>query len=98
MKEYSVYITTNNTGTLYVGMTGDLPHRMDQHKAKTFPGFTNKYWVDKLVYFEMTSDPIAAISREKQLKGWRRSKKISLIESMNPGWLDLSIDTSAGSA
>ncbi len=95
MKEYSVYITTNNTGTLYIGVTSDLTHRMNQHKSKNLPGFTQKYGVDKLVYFETTPDPSAAIQREKQLKGWRRSKKIALIELMNPGWLDLFMDPSA---
>lgn len=98
MKQYYVYILTNNTGTLYIGVTNDLDRRMTEHKAGLVVGFSQRYGVNKLVYYEETSDVGAAISREKQLKGWRRSKKTNLIESMNPGWLDLSIDASAGSA
>jgi putative endonuclease len=73
-------------------MTGDLEHRVYQHKKKLVSGFTSKYNVDHLVYFEETSDAQAAIAREKQLKGWRRSRKAALITGMNPEWRDLAAD------
>jgi putative endonuclease len=85
-----VYIMTNKSGTLYTGVTNNLERRIYEHKHHLVKGFTNKYNIDKLVYFEETSDINAAISREKQIKGWLRKKKIALIESMNPGWKDLS--------
>jgi putative endonuclease len=89
-KVFCVYILTNPANkVLYVGMTSDLGGRMYQHKHGLTPGFTSKYEVTKLVYFEETSDPSAAIEREKQLKRWRRSKKIWLIEKQNPDWTDL---------
>ena len=88
--QYFVYIMTNKSGTLYTGVTNNLERRIYEHKNHLVKGFTNKYKIDKLVYFEETSDINAAISREKQIKGWLRKKKIALIESMNPGWKDLS--------
>jgi putative endonuclease len=91
MNNYYVYIMTNNSKTLYTGMTNDLTRRVYEHKQKLIPGFTQKYNITKLVYFEETSDVNAAISREKQIKGWLREKKITLIESMNPEWKDLSV-------
>ena len=75
---------------MYVGMTSNLEVRVDQHKNKRLDGFTKHYNVTRLVYFEATNEVLAAIAREKQIKGWRRSKKIALIESMNPQWRDLS--------
>ena len=90
MHNYYVYIMTNNSKTLYTGMTNDLTRRVYEHKQKLIPGFTQKYNITKLVYFEETSDVNAAIAREKQIKGWLRAKKITLIESMNPDWKDLS--------
>ncbi len=87
---YSVYITGSISGTLYVGMTGNLQFRIRQHKEHTFRGFTAKYEVDRLLYYETYGDVLAAIRREKQLKGWRRQKKIALIEQANPQWRDLS--------
>lgn len=81
---------TNKSGTLYTGVTNNLERRIYEHKHHLVKGFTNKYNIDKLVYFEETTDIHAAISREKQIKGWLRKKKIALIESMNPGWKDLS--------
>jgi putative endonuclease len=81
---------TNKSGTLYTGVTNNLERRIYEHKHHLVKGFTNKYNIDKLVYFEETNDINAAISREKQIKGWLRKKKIALIESMNPGWKDLS--------
>jgi putative endonuclease len=82
---------TNKSRTLYTGITNDLERRVYEHKQKLVPGFTAKYNIDRLVYFEATQDVHAAISREKQIKGWLRAKKIALIESMNPEWGDLSV-------
>lgn len=90
MKQYFVYILTSKTGTLYTGMTNDLGRRVYQHKHKLVEGFTAKYDVNRLVYFETFGDVQEAVAWEKQIKGWRRSKKIELIESMNPKWQDLS--------
>lgn len=92
MKEYYVYIMTSRSGTLYTGVTSDLRRRVYEHKHKLLPGFTSKYNVRRLVYFESTSDVHAALSREKQIKAWRRAKKIALVESRNPQWQDLSED------
>jgi putative endonuclease len=88
--QYFVYILTNKSGNLYTRVTNNLERRVYEHKHHLVKGFTNKYNIDKLVYFEETNDINAAISREKQIKGWLRKKKIALIESMNPGWKDLS--------
>ncbi|CAD5983274.1 MULTISPECIES: GIY-YIG nuclease family protein [Planktothrix] len=92
MKNYYVYIMTNKSKTLYTGVTNDLTRRVYEHKHKLIPGFTQKYNITKLVYYEETSDVHAAIAREKQIKGWLREKKINLIESMNPNWVDLSLN------
>lgn len=88
---YYVYILANNTGTtIYIGVTRDLVRRVYEHKHKLDPNsFTAKYGVHKLVYYECSSDPQAAIEREKQLKGWNRARKNKLIESLNPSWRDL---------
>ncbi|MFZ5448888.1 MAG: GIY-YIG nuclease family protein [Thermodesulfobacteriota bacterium] len=88
--QYFVYIMTNKSGTLYTGVTNNLERRIYEHKYHLVNGFTKKYKIEKLVYFEETNDINAAISREKQIKGWLRKKKIALIESMNPEWKDLS--------
>jgi len=77
---------------LYAGITGNLPHRVWQHKNKLIAGFTSRYNLTSLVYYERFFYPDAAIAPEKEIKGWRRSKKIKLIESMNPGWEDLARD------
>lgn len=92
MKRYFVYIMSNVSGTLYIGVTNDLQRRVYEHKKKLKEGFTQKYNVTKLVHFEETNDVIAAIEREKQLKGWIRKKKVALIESENPYWEDLAKD------
>ncbi|MEN6319376.1 MAG: GIY-YIG nuclease family protein [Syntrophaceae bacterium] len=89
MNQYYIYIMTNKSKTLYAGVTNDLKRRVYEHKHKEIPGFTRKYNIDKLVHFEVTSDVTSAIAREKQIKGWLRSKKIALIESQNPQWIDL---------
>jgi putative endonuclease len=91
-KSYYVYITASISRVLYVGVTSDLVARVYQHREGTVAGFTKSYRAARLVYFEETSDVIAAIAREKQLKGWRREKKIALIETMNPKWNDLYLD------
>ena len=87
--QYYVYIKASRGKTLYVGVTNDLERRVCEHKSGLIAGFTKKYKVTKLVYHEETSDVGAAISREKQLKAWRRSKKVALIESVNPLWENL---------
>ena len=89
-RNYYVYIMTNHSGTLYTGVTNDLERRVFQHKHKTVRGFTKKYNITQLVYYEHTHDINSALFREKQIKGWIREKKIKLIESMNPSWNDLS--------
>jgi putative endonuclease len=90
MKQYYVYIVTNNSRTLYTGVANDLVRRMYEHKSKLVEGFTRKYNVTRLVHFEVTGDVRAAVHREKQIKGWPRRKKIALIEATNPEWEDLS--------
>jgi putative endonuclease len=93
MKPYWVYILTNQNHTvLYIGITSELKQRIYQHKNKLTKGFTEKYNVEKLIYFEETTDPMSAIEREKQLKGWTRKKKENLIKRMNPEWNDLSLE------
>jgi len=90
---YFVYLLTNwNNKVMYVGMTNDLVRRVYEHKTKTVKGFTEKYNVNKLVYFEETSDVTAAINREKEIKKWRREKKNKLVIQANPEWRDLSED------
>lgn len=90
MKFYFVYILSSDTGTLYIGVTNDLNRRLYEHQHSK--GFTKKYKVFKLVYYETFNHANDAIRREKQLKGWKRSKKKWLIEGMNPRWNDLSLD------
>ena len=87
---YFVYIlASRRNGTLYIGVTNDLARRMSEHKAKLVPGFTRKYGVDKLVYFEEYTSILEARARERSLKRWQRAWKIALIEKMNPQWRDL---------
>jgi putative endonuclease len=88
--KFWVYILTSSTGTLYIGITGYIDRRISQHKMDSIEGFTKKYKVHRLVYFETFGHVQNAIRREKQLKGWRREKKIALIEKTNPRWQDLS--------
>lgn len=87
---YYVYILASLSKTLYTGMTNDLERRVYEHKNKLTEGFTKKYNVRRLVYYEDTTDVMVAIEREKQIKSWRRSKKVELIEGSNPNWNDLS--------
>ncbi|HXC33488.1 MAG TPA: GIY-YIG nuclease family protein [Verrucomicrobiae bacterium] len=92
MKTYHVYIMASASRVLYIGVTGDLLRRVREHKDRKVPGFTARYNVTELVYFEAFGDVRLAITREKQLKGWLRSKKIALIESFNPHWKDLTAE------
>ncbi len=92
MRDYYVYVTSSHRGTLYTGVTNSLSRRLGEHKQKLVHGFTTRYRVTKLVYFESTPDVLSAIAREKQIKGWRRSKKVDLIESVNSTWEDLGTD------
>jgi putative endonuclease len=86
---YVYLLASKPYGTLYVGVTSDLPKRIIEHKSKAVPGFTTRYGVDRLVWFEAHDAAEAAIRREKQIKEWRRNWKISLIEQDNPHWVDL---------
>jgi putative endonuclease len=90
MKTYYVYIAASASKVLYVGMTNNLDRRMREHKESLIPGFTSRYRVRRLMHYEVTHDVKQAILREKQIKAWRRNKKVELIESMNPKWIDLS--------
>jgi putative endonuclease len=86
-----VYFMASKSGVLYLGVTSNLPVRVGQHKEKVLPGFTKKYNVTKRVWFEPHGSIRSAVAREKEIKKWRRSKKIALIESLNPDWNDLSL-------
>ena len=90
MRQFYVYIMASPSGVLYTGITNNLERRVAKHKAKGAQGFTRRYNVTMLVYCEVFPDPGSAIAREKQIKGYRREKKVALIEAENPGWLDLS--------
>jgi putative endonuclease len=90
VRDYYVYILSNVSRTLYVGFTSNLEKRMYEHRMKLVDGFTRRYNITMLVYFGQTSDVESALMRERELKGWRRDKKVSLIETMNPAWRDLS--------
>ena len=92
MSDYFVYIMAGKSGTLYTGVTNDLARRVYEHRRKLLPGFTSRYNITRLVYFEATPDVRAAIAREKQIKRWRREKKVALIESANRDWTDLARD------
>jgi putative endonuclease len=89
---YHMYIMTNASHTLYVGVTGDVERRVSEHKQKQVEGFTARYNLTRLAYYEPCVDVRAAIAREKQIKGWLRVKKIALVEASNPTWRDLSAD------
>jgi putative endonuclease len=89
-RSYCVYILTNRTGTLYIGVTNDLSRRLWEHRSGIVPGFTAAYGLDRLIYFESFDRVEEAISREKQIKRWRREKKVDLIATLNPDWKDLS--------
>ncbi len=93
MKTYYVYIVSNFTNsTLYVGVTNDIVRRVYEHKNKLVEGFTDRYNINKLVYVEECNDINAALEREKQIKRWRREKKVAIINELNPEWKDLSLN------
>lgn len=89
MNEYYVYILTNKSYTLYIGITNNLPRRIYEHRQKFISGFTQRYNIGKLIYVEQYSTAIDAIAREKQLKGWTRKKKIELIKMVNPTFQEI---------
>ena len=91
MRQFWVYIMAGRSGTLYIGVTNDLKRRAWEHKNAQSLGFTARYNVNRLVYYETCTEPEAAIAREKQIKGYRRQKKLDLINSVNPRWDDLSV-------
>ncbi len=90
-KEYYVYIMTNKNNTLYVGVTNDLRRRVYEHKNKLVEGFTEKYNIDKLIFYEIFNNPNEAIAAEKRIKGWTRAKKIALIKNKNPKFEELNL-------
>jgi putative endonuclease len=90
-REYYVYIVTNKSWTLYTGVTNDLARRVWEHKHKSTNGFTSRYRMGKLIYYEAVGDIRDAITREKQIKGWTRARKMALIEAVNPTGKDLSV-------
>ena len=89
MKTYYVYIMANKSRTLYTGVTNNLERRVLQHRRKLVPGFTSRYQINRLVYYETFGDVRAAINRETEIKGWLRARKVALIESANRDWKDL---------
>ena len=91
-ERFFVYVLASQSRVLYTGVTRDLRRRIYQHRQADIPGFTRKYDVNRLVYFEETASAISAFERERQIKGWSRQKKLRLIESVNAGWLDLAVD------
>jgi len=91
-RTYYVYLLASKSRRLYIGVTNNLERRLFEHREKLVEGFTKRYNIDRLVYFEQTEDVLSAIAREKQLKSWNRSKKIALIEAGNPTWQDLSAE------
>jgi putative endonuclease len=92
VRRFYIYIVSSKRRTLYIGVTSDLKQRVHQHQNGLIPGFSSRYMCKSLVYFEELAYVRDAIAREKQLKGWRRAKKIALIEKENPEWKDLSAD------
>jgi putative endonuclease len=92
MREYYVYILTNISQTLYIGVTNDLQRRIHEHRVGLGSEFTRKYHVHQLVYYESTNNVSTAIEREKELKSWRRSRKLDLIREKNPEWKDLAAE------
>ena len=89
-RTFFVYILAGKSGVLYTGITNHLPHRVSEHKEKKMPAFTQKYSLTRLVWFELYGTALSAIAREKEIKSWRRSKRVALIQTKNPTWRDLS--------
>lgn len=92
MAQYFVYILANSRGTLYTGVTNDIEYRVEEHKSGLGSQFTSQYRVSKLVYCEVFSEIEDAIRYEKRIKGWKRAKKVALIEERNPAWVDLRLE------
>ena len=92
MRQYFIYMLASRSRRLYVGMTSNLERRVAEHKAKAIAGFTSHYNIDRLVWFESTSDAMSAVERERQLKNWRREKNVRLIGMENAEWIDLAAD------
>jgi putative endonuclease len=92
MRAYFVYIMASTARTLYAGMTNDLRRRVHEHKTRATEGFTSRYQTNRLVFYEEFATAREAIEAEKRIKGWRREKKVALIQERNPGWRDLSLD------
>ena len=90
MRTFYVYIVSSPSRVIYIGVTNDISRRLAQHRSGNSVGYVSRHGTFRLVHLESTNDAMAAIRREKQLKGWRRSKKLALIEAENPGWLELS--------
>ena len=90
MRHYWIYILTNKSNTLYIGVTNDLKRRISEHKKELIKGFTSRYNLNKLIFYETFNNPKDAIAVEKKIKGWTRKKKIELIKKMNPDFRDLS--------
>ena len=91
-RSYWVYIMTNRSGTLYIGVTNNLARRVYEHRHNLLSGFTSRYRIDRLVHAESFSEVLDAIAREKQLKNWSRARKLALVRENNPNWRDLAED------
>jgi putative endonuclease len=91
-RRYCVYILSSTSRALYTGSTSNLLRRMYRHRHGLIPGFTSQYAITRLVYYECTPNASAAVTREREIKGWTREKRLRLIESVNAGWLDLAAD------
>ena len=91
-RQFFIYILSSRRRVLYVGVTNNLERRMFEHRSGVNVGFTTRYRANQLVYYETTENPLSAIAREKEIKSWRRSKKIQLVTRTNPAWADLSRD------
>ena len=90
-QQYYVYMLASKT-RLYVGMTNDRERRLQEHRTKAVEGFTSRYNIDRLVWYEVTNSAVDAVAREREIKGWRREKMVELIEAENPNWTDLAMD------
>lgn len=95
MRQFFVYILSSRSGVLYVGITSNLERRLYEHQQGLIDGFSNKYGIKRLIYYEVFDDALSAIDRQKQIKGWRRSKKVELIRMLNPSFKELRLDESA---
>jgi putative endonuclease len=94
MRQFYVYILSSRSGVLYIGVTSNLERRLYEHQHGLIDSFTKQYGIKRLIYYEMFDDPLSAIDREKQIKRWRRSKKLALIHMVNPSFKELSLDES----